>query len=180
MLYASIHSEVNLSVRQMLSKRRWARRPGACPRAGYSHSNREGCSSFRGTRQSTGHQQGSLKVQTFRLPFWPPCPLWWLCPPCKSLLQLTVSSLVSPSLYALWMQEMNPFFLFSFKSSPMLEALWFSDYTLNWESEFLSLSFSFCISPVRNVGDTRDEGSIPGLGRSPGEGNGNPIQYSFL
>jgi len=22
--------------------------------------------------------------------------------------------------------------------------------------------------------------SIPGLGRSPGEGNGNPLQYSFL
>ena len=24
------------------------------------------------------------------------------------------------------------------------------------------------------------EGSIPGLGRSPGEGNGNPLQYSCL
>ena len=23
-------------------------------------------------------------------------------------------------------------------------------------------------------------GSIPGLGRSPGKGNGNPLQYSFL
>ena len=23
-------------------------------------------------------------------------------------------------------------------------------------------------------------GSVPGLGRSPGEGNGNPLQYSFL
>ena len=31
-----------------------------------------------------------------------------------------------------------------------------------------------------NTGDTRDTGSIPGLGRSPGEGNGNPLQYSFL
>ena len=28
-----------------------------------------------------------------------------------------------------------------------------------------------------NVGDP---GSIPGLGRSPGEGNGNPLQYSCL
>ena len=28
-----------------------------------------------------------------------------------------------------------------------------------------------------NVGDP---GSIPGLGRSPGEGNGNPFQYSYL
>ena len=25
-----------------------------------------------------------------------------------------------------------------------------------------------------------DPGSIPGLGRSPGEGNGNPVQYSWL
>ena len=25
-----------------------------------------------------------------------------------------------------------------------------------------------------------DPGSIPGLGRSPGEGNGIPLQYSFL
>ena len=25
-----------------------------------------------------------------------------------------------------------------------------------------------------------DPGSIPGLGRSPGKGNGNPLQYSFL
>ena len=30
---------------------------------------------------------------------------------------------------------------------------------------------------VRNVGDP---GSIPGSGRSPGEGNGNPLQYSCL
>ena len=31
-----------------------------------------------------------------------------------------------------------------------------------------------------NAGDIRDMGLIPGLGRSPGEGNGNPLQYSFL
>ena len=31
-----------------------------------------------------------------------------------------------------------------------------------------------------NAGDTRDTGSIPGSGRSPGEGNGNPLQYSCL
>ena len=28
--------------------------------------------------------------------------------------------------------------------------------------------------------DVEDLGLIPGLGRSPGEGNGNPLQYSFL
>ena len=32
-------------------------------------------------------------------------------------------------------------------------------------------------NPLANVGD---EGSVPGLGRSPGEGNGNPLQYSCL
>jgi len=32
--------------------------------------------------------------------------------------------------------------------------------------------------PPANAGDTRDTGSIPGLGRSSGEGNGNPRQYS--
>ena len=31
-----------------------------------------------------------------------------------------------------------------------------------------------------SAGDTGDTGSIPGLGRSLGEGNGNPLQYSCL
>jgi len=31
-----------------------------------------------------------------------------------------------------------------------------------------------------NAGDIRNVGSIPGSGRSPGEGNGNPLQYSCL
>ena len=31
-----------------------------------------------------------------------------------------------------------------------------------------------------NVGDIRDAGSIPGLGRSPGGGDGNPFKYSCL
>ena len=31
-----------------------------------------------------------------------------------------------------------------------------------------------------NAGDARDTGSIPGLGRSPGVGNGKPLQYSCL
>ena len=39
--------------------------------------------------------------------------------------------------------------------------------------------------PVSSVGkesacNAEDPGSIPGLGRSPGEGNGNPLQYSCL
>ena len=35
-------------------------------------------------------------------------------------------------------------------------------------------------NPRANAGDTGDTGSIPGLGRSLGEGNGNPLQYSCL
>ena len=31
-----------------------------------------------------------------------------------------------------------------------------------------------------DAGDKGDMGSIPGWGRSPGEGNGNPLQYSCL
>ena len=54
-------------------------------------------------------------------------------------------------------------------------------------SLFLSRLFSVCFlgfpggaevkASACNVGDL---GSIPGLGRSPGEGNGNPLQYSCL
>ena len=39
-------------------------------------------------------------------------------------------------------------------------------------------------SAVKNLpakaGATGDMGSVPGPGRSPGEGNGNPLQYSCL
>ena len=35
-------------------------------------------------------------------------------------------------------------------------------------------------NPPANAGDIRDLSSIPGSGRSPGEGHGNPLQYSCL
>ena len=35
-------------------------------------------------------------------------------------------------------------------------------------------------NPPANAGDKRDVGSIPGLGRSPGGGHGNPLQDSCL
>ena len=35
-------------------------------------------------------------------------------------------------------------------------------------------------NPPANLGDTGDVGSIPESGRSPGEGNGNPLQCSCL
>ena len=35
-------------------------------------------------------------------------------------------------------------------------------------------------NPSANTRDVRDMDSIPGSRRSPGGGNGNPLQYSFL
>ena len=44
-------------------------------------------------------------------------------------------------------------------------------------------SFQGCASgkePACNAGDARDVSSIPESGRSPGGGNGNPLQYHCL
>ena len=35
-------------------------------------------------------------------------------------------------------------------------------------------------NPLAYAGDSRDTVSVPGLGRFRGEGNGNPLQYSYL
>ena len=35
-------------------------------------------------------------------------------------------------------------------------------------------------NPPANAGDIKDAGSVPRLGRSPGEGQDNPLQYSCL
>ena len=35
-------------------------------------------------------------------------------------------------------------------------------------------------NPLTNAGDVRDVGSVLGLGRFPGEGNGSPLQHSHL
>ena len=45
-------------------------------------------------------------------------------------------------------------------------------YTFDWVSEVVLV----VKNPLANAGDTRDTGSIPGLGRSLGEVNGNPLQ----
>ena len=44
----------------------------------------------------------------------------------------------------------------------------------------LQLKMNTFFKKESNAGDAKDVGSIPGSGRSPGEGNGNPLQYSFL
>ena len=57
---------------------------------------------------------------------------------------------------------------------------------MNFRHLLLS-SLSVLFNSASVVGETvesdcnaRDPGSIPGLGRSPGEGNGNPLQYGCL
>ena len=49
-------------------------------------------------------------------------------------------------------------------------------YTLEWVSQVVLVVKNLSA----NEGDTRDTCSIPGSGRFPGEGNGNPIQHSCL
>ena len=53
----------------------------------------------------------------------------------------------------------------------------------NIVSEFYKMGFpgdTVVKNLPANAGDARNLGSIPGVGRSPGEGNGNPLQYSCL
>ena len=47
-------------------------------------------------------------------------------------------------------------------------------------SDWTKTGGSVVRNPPANAGDVRDTGSIPGLGRSPGGGNGDPLQYSCL
>ena len=42
------------------------------------------------------------------------------------------------------------------------------------------LSGSVVKNPPANAGDTGDACSVPGSGRYPGRGNGDPLQYFFL
>ena len=42
------------------------------------------------------------------------------------------------------------------------------------------INASLVAQTVESAYNAGDPGSIPGSGRSPGEGNGNPLQYSCL
>ena len=47
-------------------------------------------------------------------------------------------------------------------------------------TEWISLVAQMVKNLPANAGDAGDAGLIPRLGRYPGEGNGNPLQYSCL
>ena len=51
--------------------------------------------------------------------------------------------------------------------------------SLGWEDP-LEKGFPHSLVSIESACNAGDLGSIPGLGRSPGEGNGNPVQYSCL
>ena len=51
---------------------------------------------------------------------------------------------------------------------------------LGWVMEIASQVALVVKNLPANAGDVRDVGSIPGLGRFPGGGHGNPPQYSCL
>ena len=58
-------------------------------------------------------------------------------------------------------------------------ALAYGSITVHLVSRLCVCGFLWHLMPV-NAGDKRDSGLIPTLGRSPGGGNGNPLQYSCL
>ena len=49
-----------------------------------------------------------------------------------------------------------------------------------WASLYPVLRTSLVAQTVKRLAVMRERGSFPGSGRSPGEGNGNPLQYSCL
>ena len=54
-------------------------------------------------------------------------------------------------------------------------------YVILWPMTWRSSQVALVVkNPLTNAGDLRDMGSIPGLGRSPGGGHSNPVQYSCL
>ena len=61
---------------------------------------------------------------------------------------------------------------------PNLQYMYLNKCGLN--SKWASLVAQQVKNLPTNAGDLRDVGSVPGLGRSLGEGNGNPLQYSWL
>ena len=55
----------------------------------------------------------------------------------------------------------------------------FINCNINYIYKFINYSVALAVKKLpANSGDLRDIGLIPGSGRSPGEGHGNPLQYS--
>ena len=61
-------------------------------------------------------------------------------------------------------------------SECLFEKIYHGTYSNHWASCMVLV----VKNPPTNAGDARDVGSIPGKGRSPGEGNGKPFHVSCL
>ena len=61
-----------------------------------------------------------------------------------------------------------------------MRALGFTSFSISLYENRASQVVLVVKNPPANVGDIKDLGSIPGLGRSPGGGHGNPLQYPCL
>ena len=71
--------------------------------------------------------------------------------------------------------------IFSFSISPSNEYSELISFRTNWfVIVFFHLSSALLCDGKESSCNAGDLGSISGLGRSPGEGNGNPLQYSCL
>ena len=71
----------------------------------------------------------------------------------------------------------NPALKYCVCSSSSVTSVSFNSYLYKGRASQVAIVVK---NPPANAGDSREAGSIPGLGRSPGVGNGNPLQYSCL
>jgi len=55
-----------------------------------------------------------------------------------------------------------------------------SEYLIKISPECSSFGLPWWLRSKESACSAGDKGSVPGLERSPGEGNGNPLQYSYL
>ena len=60
------------------------------------------------------------------------------------------------------------------------QAAWFHEMWCDVSASTLNSVALVVKDPPASAGDIRDTDSIPGSGRSPGGGNGNPLQYTCL
>ena len=81
---------------------------------------------------------------------------------CLCFILLKMETTIAETEYNLWVKK-SPLYL-SRTQGPVGPPWW-----LRW--------YRICLSMILTAGDS---GLIPGLGRSPGEGNGYPFQYSCL
>ena len=81
------------------------------------------------------------------------------------------------------LSKLLTFWFLIYKSGIVVSLLWgCKDSFIAWVklmAQFLTHRLSRWLSDKDPLASAGDVGSIPGLGRSPGEGNGHPLQYSW-